>query len=68
MKTKTHSGVKKRIKVKKSGTLSVQKSCKNHLLSNKSKGQKGSCKSGMAVNKTRIKSVRKLLGSAGKIT
>ena len=47
MKQKTHSGLKKRIKVRKSGTLSVQKSCKRHLLSNKSKGQKAAGKCGL---------------------
>ena len=49
MKQKTHSGLKKRIKVRKSGTLTVSKSCKRHLLSNKSKGQKaaGKCQKRM---------------------
>ena len=61
MKQKTHSGLKKRVKVKKSGALSVQKSCKRHLLSNKSKGQKATGKCGLPVNKTRLKSVKKLL-------
>jgi len=61
MKQKTHSGLKKRIKVKKSGTVMVQKSCKRHLLSNKSKGQKKSFGSGMPVNKTRMQSVKRLM-------
>ena len=61
MKQKTHSGLKKRVKVRKSGTLTVSKSCKRHLLSNKSKGQKAAGKCGLPVNKTRLKSVKKLL-------
>jgi len=40
MKQKTHSGAKKRIRVTGSGKVLLQKSCKNHLLSSKSKRQK----------------------------
>jgi len=40
MKQKSHSGAKKRIKIRKSGSVAVDKSCQNHLLSNKSKRQK----------------------------
>ena len=40
MKQKTHSGAKKRVKKTGSGKFVVQKSCKNHLLVNKSKRQK----------------------------
>ncbi len=61
MKQKTHSGLKKRIKVRKSGTIAVQKSCKNHLLSNKSKKMKKSHLSGMPVNKSRMQSLRRLM-------
>lgn len=61
MKQKTHSGLKKRIKVRQSGTVMVQKSCKNHLLDNKSKKMKRSNKSGMPVAKTRMKSIRRLM-------
>ena len=61
MKQKTHSGLKKRVKINGSGKAMVQKSCKNHLLSNKSKKQKKAFKSGYPVNKSRLKSVRKLL-------
>jgi len=60
-KQKSHSGLKKRVKVRKSGTVSVQKSCKNHLLANKSKGQKKLHKSGMPLEKTKVKAIRKLL-------
>lgn len=62
MKQKSHSGLKKRVKIRKSGTVSVRKSCKNHLLSNKSKKQKKSYLSGMPVDKSRKRSVRRLMG------
>lgn len=39
MKQKTHSGLKKRTRVTGSGKLLFKKSCKNHLLSSKSKRQ-----------------------------
>ena len=48
MKLKSHSATKKRVKFtgkkgKKKG-IRLQKSCKNHLLINKSKRQKNACK------------------------
>ncbi|MBU1152165.1 50S ribosomal protein L35 [Patescibacteria group bacterium] len=61
MKQKTHSGLKKRIKKTGSGKLMVEKSCKRHLLDNKSKKQKKLGKGGIAVNPSRLKSVKKLL-------
>jgi large subunit ribosomal protein L35 len=61
MKQKTHSGLKKRTKVKKSGKIMVAKSCKRHLLSNKSKKAKSSFKSGKLVDPTRKQSVKRLL-------
>lgn len=61
MKQKNHSGLKKRIKVKKSGCVSIKKPCKNHLLSNKSKRQKKSFLSGMPVDKSRMKALRRLM-------
>ena len=66
MKQKTHSGLKKRVKVRSSGKITIQKSCKNHLLSNKSKGQKKAFSSGMPVPKTRMQSIRRLM--PGKIS
>ncbi len=66
MKQKTHSGMKKRVKVKKSGTVMVQKSCKNHLLSNKSKRQKKSHLGGMKVHPTRLNALRRLIPGAAK--
>lgn len=65
-KQKTHSGSKKRIKVKKSGAIHVRKSCKNHLLSNKSKKMKKSYLGGMPVSKSKVQSLRRLM--PGKIT
>jgi len=62
MKQKTHSGLKKRVKVRKSGTIRVQKSCKNHLLSNKSKRQKKSGSTGIVVSPGVLKNVKKQLG------
>jgi len=61
MKQKTHSGMKKRVKVRKSGKMMMKKSCKNHLLSNKSKGQKKADSKGMAINPANIKKIRKML-------
>jgi len=61
MKLKSHSGMKKRVKVRKSGTLAFGKACKNHLLSNKSKRQKKSFKKGMPISSTRKEDVRRLL-------
>lgn len=66
MKQKNHSGLKKRVKVKKSGAISVDKSCKNHLLSNKSKRQKKSFLSGMPVHSTKLQALRRLL--PGRVT
>lgn len=59
MKAKTHSGTKKRIKVRKSGTLSVNKANRRHLLVNKSKRQKNIQE--MPADRTRIVSLRRLL-------
>ncbi len=53
--------MKKRVKVKKSGKMMMQKSCKNHLLSNKSKRQKKADSKGMAINKTNTKKIGKML-------
>ena len=61
MKQKTHSGLKKRVKVRKSGTIRVQKSCKNHLLDNKSKKQKKSFKGGMPIASSKMQSLRRLM-------
>ena len=60
-KQKSHSGTKKRIKVRKSGTAMIQKSCKNHLLMSKSKRQKKAGSDGTPVHVSRIKAIRRLL-------
>ncbi|MCF7917619.1 50S ribosomal protein L35 [Candidatus Gracilibacteria bacterium] len=49
MKQKTHSASKKRFKVTGSGKVMAAKSCKNHLLSSKSKRQKKSGRLGVHV-------------------
>lgn len=64
MKQKFHSGLKKRVRVRKSGAVMVQKTSKQHLLSNKSKRQKKSYPSGMHINYTKMKIVRRLLPGA----
>lgn len=61
MKPKSHSGAKKRLKVRKSGIVMSEKSCKNHLLTSKSKRQKESFKFGMPIHQTRVKYVRQML-------
>lgn len=61
MKQKSHSGLKKRVRIKKSGTVMVQKACKQHLLSNKSKRQKKSFPGGLHVDSGRMQSLRRLL-------
>jgi ribosomal protein L35 len=64
-KQKTHSGLKKRVKIRKSGTATIEKSCQNHLLSNKSKGQKKMGASGVAIHPSRKQSIRRLLPGKG---
>ncbi len=61
MKQKTHSGIKKRVKIRKSGRLMLQKSAKKHLLADKSKRQKRSFPHGMPIDFTRIRALRRLL-------
>jgi len=67
MKQKSHSGLKKRIKVKSSGTIRVQKSCRNHLLSNKSKRQKNAFPGGMPVTSAKIQAIRRLLPGTARV-
>jgi len=64
MKQKTHSGLKKRVKVRKSGTATFRKSSKNHLLDSKSKRQKKSFPNGLPIDATQIGRVKKLLPHA----
>lgn len=46
MKAKTHSWAKKRVKITWTGKFILEKSCKRHLLSDKSKKAKGRDKYG----------------------
>jgi len=61
MKQKTHSGTKKRTKVTGSGKILFQKSCKNHLLSSKSKRAKKSFKGGTPADSGKLKTLSRLL-------
>jgi len=61
MKQKTHSGLKKRVKITGSGKIMFQKSCKNHLLSSKSKKQKKSGRLGLEAPKGHMKVLSRLL-------
>ena len=67
MKQKFHSGLKKRVRIRKSGTIMVQKTSKQHLLSNKSKRQKKSYPNGMPINYTKMKIIRRLLPGAANL-
>ena len=57
--------MKKRVKVRKSGTVMVQKSCKRHLLVNKSKGQKKAFLNGYPVHPTKMRVLRKMMPGKG---
>ncbi len=61
MKQKTHSGTKKRTKVTGSGKIMFQKSCKNHLLSSKSKRQKKFGRLGVSAPAGHVKTLSRLL-------
>ena len=61
MKQKTHSGAKKRVKITGSGKMMLQKACKNHLLSSKSKRQKKSSRLGIQVPEGHKKTFSQLL-------
>ncbi len=67
MKVKSHSGLKKRLKVKKSGALSFNKAARRHLLTNKSKRQKRSMRNGVPVYAGGMKHVRRLLSGKAQI-
>jgi large subunit ribosomal protein L35 len=65
-KMKTHSGAKKRVKRTRNGKsttmFKVQKSCKNHLLTHKSKRQKHlHDNTGMILDSTLVRRVKKLI-------
>ncbi|EKE29272.1 MAG: hypothetical protein ACD_2C00197G0013 [uncultured bacterium (gcode 4)] len=61
MKAKTHSGAKKRVKVTGTGKYIMEKSCKRHLLSDKSKKAKGRGKYGLVTNAANDRSLKQSL-------
>ena len=61
MKAKTRSWVKKRVKVTWTKKLQVEKSCKRHLLSDKSKKAKWRNKYGKDIKKSELKRVKEML-------
>ena len=61
MKAKSHSSVKKRVRVTGSGKLKVEKSCRNHLLLQKSKKQKNLGKHPQDLSPSFVKKAKKSL-------
>lgn len=61
MKQKTHSGLKKRVKVTGSGKMMFRKAATNHLLSSKSKRQKKTGRLGIAAPAGMTKTMSRLL-------
>lgn len=61
MKKKSHSGLKKRVKLTGTGKVKFTKSAKKHLLVNKSKRQKKLNKSGKVASASDTKWIKKLL-------
>lgn len=62
MKQKTHSGAKKRMKKTGTGKIRMAKSCKRHLLANKSKRQKKLGGKKLCISKSNVKKMEKLAG------
>lgn len=63
MKIRSRSGVKKRIKKTGTGKYRFEKSCKRHLLAQKSKRQKNIGGSKIIVNDTQAKYLAKVLSN-----
>jgi len=61
MKLKSHSATKKRVKYTGSGKIRLQKSCRNHLLINKSKKQKKAFPGGKPTSPGNIAQIANLL-------
>lgn len=61
MKIKSHSGLKKRLKIKKSGMAVFNKAGKKHLLVNKSKRQKKAMHFGVPLAPGTMRAARKLM-------
>lgn len=53
--------MKKRVKIRKSGTMKMCKSCKKHLLDNKSKRQKKLNSKGKPLDPVSVKEIRRML-------
>lgn len=58
MKLKTLSSAKKRVRVTGTGKIMVDKSCKRHLLSQKSKKAKGRDKYGKVLSASNMKAAK----------
>lgn len=61
MKCKSHSSAKKRVKITGSGKYILPKSCKRHLLANKSKKAKGRNKYGFEALSANITALKRCL-------
>jgi len=61
MKIKSHSGLKKRVKITGSGKIMFRKPCKKHLLINKSKRQKALNNGGHEAHGTDVNKIKRLL-------
>lgn len=61
MKAKTHSWAKKRVKITGTGKYILAKSCKRHLLSDKSKKAKGRNKYWVVASSANTRSLRQSL-------
>lgn len=61
MTLKTRSWVKKRVKVTGTGKFKIDKACKRHLLSDKTKKAKGRNKYGLIVSGSEVKKIREQL-------
>ncbi len=61
MKQKSNSSAKKRFKKSASGKVIHEKSCKNHLLKNKSKRQKSFGVDGITLSDTNKKRVKRMV-------
>lgn len=61
MKPKTHSGAKKRIRLTGKGKIRMEKSCRNHLLNQKSGDQKSLGKSPREVSPSDAKKIKRVL-------
>lgn len=61
MKIKTKSAAKKRIKVRKSGSIKAKKPCMNHLLSNKSKTTRKPHMNGFEIDSSHKKMLRRVM-------